>query len=141
VRLVTGSATGRVESIDKKKAVVLIGDMRMTVKLRDLEHAKEPLDVQSSRSIKTHVNETSSGFQPKLDIRGMRYEEALQVLEEFFDQALMNNTNHLRILHGKGSGVLRNAVRHKLKEYNLEKDVSHPLPEFGGDGVTLVEFK
>ena len=141
VRLVTGSATGRVESIDKKKAVVLIGDMRMTVKLRDLEHAKEPLDVQSSRSIKTHVNDTSSGFQPKLDIRGMRYEEALQVLEEFFDQALMNNTNHLRILHGKGSGVLRNAVRHKLKEYNLEKDVSHPLPEFGGDGVTLVEFK
>lgn len=141
VRLVTGSATGKVESIDKKKAVILVGDMRMTVKLRDLESAKEPLDVQSTRSIRMQTNETTSGFQPKLDIRGMRYEEALQVLEEFFDQALMNNSNHLRILHGKGSGVLRNAVRLKLREYNLQKDVSHPNPELGGDGVTLVEFK
>lgn len=140
VRLVTGSATGRVEAVDKKQAVVLIGDMRMTVKLRDLEQAKEPLDVNAARSVQTDVNYSSS-FQPRLDIRGLRPEEALKVLEDFFDQALMTNSNHLRILHGKGSGVLRNTVRTKLREYNVPMQVSHPHPEFGGDGITLVEFK
>ncbi|HMN90805.1 MAG TPA: Smr/MutS family protein, partial [Saprospiraceae bacterium] len=77
----------------------------------------------------------------RLDIRGLRPEEALKVLEDFFDQALMTNSNHLRILHGKGSGALRNTVRTKLREYNVPMHISHPHPEFGGDGVTLVEFK
>ncbi|HMO40270.1 MAG TPA: Smr/MutS family protein [Saprospiraceae bacterium] len=140
VRLITGSATGRVEAVDKKQAVVLIGDMRMTVKLRDLEQAKEPLDVNAARSVQTDVS-YASAFQPRLDIRGLRPEEALKVLEDFFDQALMTNSNHLRILHGKGSGVLRNTVRTKLREYNVPMHISHPHPEFGGDGITLVEFK
>ncbi len=140
VRLITGSATGRVEAVDKKQAVVLIGDMRMTVKLRDLEHAKEPLDVNAARSVQTDVSHAST-FLPRLDIRGLRPEEALKVLEDFFDQALMTNSNHLRILHGKGSGALRNTVRSKLREYNVPMHISHPHPEFGGDGVTLVEFK
>lgn len=140
VRLVTGSATGRVEAVDKKQAVVLIGDMRMTVKIRDLEHSREPLDVNASKSIQTDLTQNSA-FQSKLDIRGLRPEEAMKVLEDFFDQALMTNTNNLRILHGKGTGALRNAVRSKLKEYNVAMNISHPHPEFGGDGVTLVEFK
>ncbi len=140
VRLVSGSATGRVVSVDKKQAVVLIGDMRMTVKLRDLEHSREPLDVNASKSVQTDLTQNSA-FQSKLDIRGLRPEEAMKVLEDFFDQALMTNTNNLRILHGKGTGALRNAVRSKLKEYNVAMNISHPHPELGGDGVTLVEFK
>lgn len=140
VRLVSGSATGRVVSVDKKQAVVLIGDMRMTVKLRDLEHSREPLDVNASKSVRTDLAQNSA-FQSKLDIRGLRPEEAMKVLEDFFDQALMTNTNNLRILHGKGTGALRNAVRSKLKEYNVAMNISHPHPELGGDGVTLVEFK
>ncbi len=140
VRLVTGSATGRVESVDKKQAVIMIGDMRMTVKIRDLEHSKEPLDVNTARSVQTSIGQ-SAAFQSKLDIRGLRPEEAMKVLEDFFDQALMTNANNLRILHGKGTGVLRNAVRSKLKEYNVPFQISHPHPELGGDGITLVEFK
>ncbi|MDX1940263.1 MAG: Smr/MutS family protein, partial [Saprospiraceae bacterium] len=139
VRLVTGSATGRVETVDKKQAVIIIGDMRMTVKIRDLEHSKEPLDVNTIRSVQTSINQ-SAAFQSKLDIRGLRPEEALKVLEDFFDQALMTNTNNLRILHGKGTGTLKNVVRTKLKEYNVPMQVSHPHPEFGGDGVTIVQF-
>lgn len=139
VRLIAGSATGRVEAVDKKQAVLLIGDMRMTVKLRDLEQAKAPLDVNANKSVQTDVAQ-NAGFQSKIDIRGLRPEEALRVLEEFFDNALMANSNNLRILHGKGTGALKNVVRTKLKEYNVPMQISHPHPEFGGDGVTIVNF-
>lgn len=140
VKLITGGATGKVEAINKNKAVVQIGEMRMTIQLRDLQPANSPLDIQSSRSIQTDIEQAAT-FQPKLDIRGLRMDEALQAVETFVDQALMSGASNLRILHGKGNGVLRKAVRSKLKEYNVTMNLSHPHPELGGDGITLVEIK
>lgn len=70
----------------------------------------------------------------------MRYDEALRTVEEFVDQALMSSASKLEIVHGKGTGVLRQAVRKKLREYNISMDIRHPEPEMGGDGVTLVEI-
>lgn len=139
VKLRTGSAIGEVESIKKKDAVVMIGDMRMTIKLRDLQHAREPLNVQNGKSVQSDVGQVAD-FSSKLDIRGMRYEEALKVVEDFMDQALMTNATNLRIVHGKGNGILRKAVRSKLREYNVPMDISHPVAEQGGDGVTIVEM-
>lgn len=140
VKLKTGGATGTVESIDRNRAVVLMGDMRMTIKLRDLQHAKAPLNVRSTKSVQSDTFSQTTGFQSKIDIRGMRYDEALKVVEEFVDQALIANATNLRIVHGKGNGVLRKAVKKKLREYNVEMDISHPAQEMGGDGVTLVEM-
>jgi len=140
VKLKTGGATGRVLSISKQKAMVQVGDMRMTIHLRDLQHANSPLEVQSGRSIQTDIDQAAS-FQPKLDIRGMRMEEALRIVEAFVDQALMTGTSNLRILHGKGDGVLRKAVRSKLREYQVDMAIRHPEPELGGDGITLVEIR
>ena len=116
-----------------------MGDMRLTINLRDLQHAREPLDVRSSRSVQADVDQ-ASGFQNKLDIRGMRYEEALKLVEDFVDMALVSNAHSLRIVHGKGTGILRNAVRQKLREYNVDMKISHPAAELGGDGVTIVEM-
>ncbi len=141
VRLRSGGATGTVESVDRGRAVIHVGALRMTVKLRDLVHAGAPLDVQSTRSVKTEMLKQSANFQSRIDIRGMRYEEALQVVEEFMDQALVSSANHLKIVHGKGNGILRKAVRSKLREYNVEMDIRHPEPEQGGEGVTLIEIK
>ncbi|MCB9265537.1 MAG: endonuclease MutS2 [Lewinellaceae bacterium] len=141
VKLRTGGATGTVESIDRNKAVVTMGQMRMTIKLRDLQHARAPLEVQSTRSVQADMAAQAAGFESKLDIRGMRYDEALKVVEDFVDQALISNTNHLQIVHGKGNGVLRKAVRKKLKEYNVPMDIRHPEQQQGGDGVTLIEIK
>ncbi|MEQ8703227.1 MAG: endonuclease MutS2 [Phaeodactylibacter sp.] len=140
VKMKTGGATGTVESIDKNRAVVRMGDMRMTIKLRDLQHANAPLEVQSTKSVKAETATTTATFEPKLDIRGMRYEEALKVVEDFVDQALIANASHLEIVHGKGSGALREAVRRKLREYSLPMDIAHPPQEQGGDGVTLIEM-
>lgn len=139
VKLRTGGATGQVETVDKKSAIVLIGDMRMTIRLRDLQQAKTPLSVQASQSIQSDIDRAAS-FPLKLDIRGLRYDEAMKVVEEYVDQALLANANQLRIVHGKGNGSLRTAVRKKLREYSIDMKLSHPAPELGGDGVTLVEM-
>ncbi|GJM32528.1 MAG: endonuclease MutS2 [Saprospiraceae bacterium] len=140
VRLRTGGATGQVEGIDKKKATLVMGAMRMTVKLRDLQHAGEPLEIQSTRSIQTDTRQSAAEFQNKLDIRGMRMEEAMKIVEDFVDQALVSSVSTLKIVHGKGNGILRKVVRQKLREYNVAMDISHPPAEMGGDGVTLVEI-
>jgi DNA mismatch repair protein MutS2 len=71
----------------------------------------------------------------------MSKEEALRVLEKFVDNALLSNAAALRILHGKGDGILRKVVRQKLREYgsNVSR-IYHPETENGGDGVTIVEL-
>ena len=72
---------------------------------------------------------------------GLSKEEALATLEDFVDRSLMNSSSQLRILHGKGNGILRLAVRQKLREYGRSlSNIHHPPPEAGGDGVTLVDL-
>ncbi|MEL6865403.1 MAG: Smr/MutS family protein, partial [Bacteroidota bacterium] len=141
VRLRTGGAAGKVESINKGKVVVLMGLMKMTANLRDVQPANEPLSIQSKKGIKTDVISDSAKFESKIDIRGLRKEEALGILETFVDKALVSSATNLRIIHGKGNGVLRDAVKRKLREYDAIDTMWHPEQEFGGDGVTLVEFK
>jgi len=140
VKMRSGGASGVVEALEKDKAIVQMGLMRMTVPLRDLRHAKAPLDVSDQRSVRTDTVTRTAGFESKIDIRGMRMEEAMRMVEEFVDQALMASATQLEIIHGKGSGVLRKAVHQKLREYDVEMDVRHPSPELGGDGVTLVDL-
>ena len=141
VKMRMGGATGEIESISKKSAVVKMGMMRMTVPIRDLQHANEPLEVKSKRSVKTEVLDNAAKFESKIDIRGMRLEEAYQVIEEFMDRALMANASNLQIVHGKGNGVLRKAVKMKLREYPSVMNITHPEAKQGGDGVTIVEME
>ncbi len=139
VKLRVGGATGIVDSVDRKRAIVLVGDMRMTVNLRDLQPIKNQIETRPSRSITSDVHRVAS-FESKLDLRGMRYEEALQLTEAFIDQALIAGSDTVRILHGKGSGALKKAVHRKLREYTIDLKISHPPKDKGGDGVTIVEI-
>ncbi len=139
VRLRTGGATGQVDTIEKKTATVLVGGLRLQVKVRDLEPAGEQLSVRKEKSVSSNLSQASD-FSNKLDVRGMRYEEVLSTTEAFVDNALMANADQLRIVHGKGSGTLRRAVRQKLNEYNQQFSISHPPREMGGDGVTIVDL-
>lgn len=139
VKLKTGGATGEIESIDRKNAIMIMGGMRMTVKLRDLQLAKTPLDVKTTQSVHSDID-YAARFDSKIDIRGMRYVEAMKVIEDFVDQALLADVSNLRIVHGKGNGSLRDAVKKKLREYNVTMEVYHPAAEAGGDGVTLVDL-
>ncbi|WP_373551715.1 endonuclease MutS2 [Haliscomenobacter sp.] len=142
VKLVAGGANGKVESIKGDKVIVEVGLMRMTLNIRDVIFSNPTIDLRQSKSVQSDVVQRSAAFYPRIDIRGVRYEEALKMVEDFMDQALITSSNHLQIVHGKGNGTLRNAVRSKLREYqNVEMEIRHPEPEGGGDGVTLIEFK
>ena len=140
VKLRTGGSTGTIESINKNKAIIQIGDLRMTAKLRDLIRAKAPLKIQKRESVSTDMVQYTAKFDSKIDIRGLRMEEAIKMVENFVDKALISNSPNLRIIHGKGNGILRKAVRRKLKEYNVKMELSHPNHDDGGDGVTIVEI-
>jgi DNA mismatch repair protein MutS2 len=141
VRLRSGGAIGLLVAIDKEKATVLMGDLRLFIDVRDLEKGPEPLDKKLRSLNFDTIKQVVAGFESKLDIRGMRMQEALQVVETYMDSALMNSASQIEIIHGKGDGILRKAVRKKLKEYRVEMEISHPDPKLGGDGVTLVAIK
>lgn len=139
VRLRAGGAIGQIDEIKGKKAMVHMGGLTVTVNLRDLLPAATPIKQTSSIS-QTQLQEQAA-FESKLDLRGMSQQEALSVLEKFVDNALLSNATSLHILHGKGTGLLRKVVRHKLKEYGGNiSNVYHPEPDNGGDGVTIVEL-
>ncbi|MFK7981585.1 MAG: endonuclease MutS2 [Saprospiraceae bacterium] len=140
VKLKTGGATGQVESIKKNKAVVQMGIMHMTVSVRDLQQAGEPLEIRRTKSIQVDTTAANAKFESKIDLRGMSKEEALAVLQEFVDQALIASVSNLEIIHGKGTGVLRKAVRRKLREYKDIQSIDFAPPERGGDGLTIVQL-
>jgi DNA mismatch repair protein MutS2 len=138
VTLRAGGATGQVEEIKGQKATVQMGGLRITTHLRDLIPAAEPL-AQTSSANSSDIQRVAS-FDAKVDIRGMAKDEALQVLEKFVDNALLTSANTIQILHGKGTGVLRNVVKQKLREYGGNIARSYHPEDGGGDGVTMVDL-
>ncbi len=140
VRFKTGGDIATVESINKKNAIIIIGALRMTVKLRDLQKAGVPVTAPIKGKIKTDTIVTTANFVSKLDLRGMRRDEAIQHVEAFVDEALIANGSTLEIIHGKGDGILRRAVKQKLREYKAVQSVRHGDPQGAGDGVTIVEL-
>jgi DNA mismatch repair protein MutS2 len=139
VRMKMGGLVGTIESIRKNKITVLAGNITLNVRAADIEHSRAPIDIQAERSVVTNV-QIQQDVYSKIDIRGLRKEDALLRLEQFIDKALMANLHFLEIIHGRGNGVLKNLVRDKFKEYEVPFELSHPEAERGGDGVTLVHF-
>jgi DNA mismatch repair protein MutS2 len=140
VKMRAGSATGKVEELNKNEVVVLMGAMRVKVKLKDLIVVATPLDVRATKSVHTEGVMKSASFDPKIDLRGMSMMDADKILQDFMDNAMMSSANSIHIVHGKGNGVLRKLVKSKLKEYKNVKRQYHPEHFEGGDGVTIVEM-
>jgi DNA mismatch repair protein MutS2 len=139
VRLRAGGAVGKISKIKGQKADVEMGGITVNAPLRDLLPAVEP--VTQSFTLNHSDIQRAADFDAKIDLRGMSKDEALMVLEKFVDNALMTNAASLRVLHGKGDGILRRIVRQKLKEYGGNiSNVYHPEQENGGDGVTIIEL-
>ncbi len=133
-------ATGIIEEIRGKKAVLLIGEMQVTAKLADLVAVPNP-SLPTINRIRKDLVARDGQFESKIDLRGMTIHDALFTLEKFVDNAILKDTPVLRILHGKGTGALRKAVRQKLKEYGtMLVNIYHPAEELGGNGITMVEL-
>lgn len=140
VKLRTGGDAAAILSIKKNMASLSMGYMKLNVPLRDLVPAKTPMKINARKSVQTATVNNPMTFESKLDVRGYTMKEAVDNVQEFVDNALMSNIPSLRIIHGKGTGVLRKAILQKLKEYKDIKEVSHPADESGGNGVTIVDF-
>jgi DNA mismatch repair protein MutS2 len=141
VRLRAGGSTGRIERIRGEKADVSMGGLTVTAPLRDLLPANEPIKQSFPGGTSSSEVQRAADFDGKIDLRGMSKDEAMQVLERFIDNALLSNAASLRVLHGKGDGILRRIVRQKIKEYGTNiSNVFHPEQDQGGDGVTIIEL-
>ena len=141
VRLRDGQSTGLVREIKRKEAIVEVGNMQLTIPLRDLVRLENPLEIKKEVSgVRTDIVKKTFAFEPKLDIRGMRYEDALSTVENFLDEALLANVKEVSIIHGRGTGTLKKAAWFKLREYRSVRRIYHPEQHQGGEGATFVEF-
>jgi len=86
------------------------------------------------------MNQRRLTFKPGLDIRGKRAEEAIQLVTEFMDEAIMVGAHEVKILHGKGNGILRQLIREYLYTINVVSKVQDEHVEFGGAGITVVSL-
>ncbi len=144
VRLVGQEVTGTVLSIKNDAAIVQFGDLRSTVKTKRLIRSDlvevNPLTTRA-RSMGVDVMRKQSYFNSTLDIRGKRVEEVISVLDQFIDDAILLGQSQLKILHGKGEGVLRKVVRDHLKKVKQIVSLADEHVERGGAGITIVILK
>ena len=147
VKLRGSEEVGIVERLEGNKARVAFGQLRTSCPVSELEVVDAPR-IGGARTASKAQGGASfdyvgahQAFSQTLDLRGRRKDEALQKLDTWLDQAVLTGQQQLRIVHGKGNGVLREAVRSLLAKYHFVRDVQSDLPEQGGDGVTLVALQ
>jgi DNA mismatch repair protein MutS2 len=145
VRIKGQEALGEVLGMRGKDAEVAIGDLKTTVKMSRLEKISRKEFKQKS-SPKTKIagmdmNEKMMNFSFNLDIRGKRGDEAIQEVDKFMNDAIMVGYDELRIIHGKGDGILRTLIRNHLRGYKQINKTQDEHADRGGAGVTLVSMK
>lgn len=149
VRIDGNDTFGQVVEIKGKKAVVESSSIRMTIALNRLTGTRkkslpsEKTSRQSSRfqSIYDEINEKRKTFNPTLDLRGQRADEAMLNLQHFMDEAQLLSEKELRILHGKGYGILKQMIREYLQGSSEVRSFRAERIELGGDGITVVMLK
>ncbi|MCF7920282.1 MAG: endonuclease MutS2 [Candidatus Cloacimonetes bacterium] len=127
---------GIVVEISRNKIKVDLDGMYYTTKLKNLFSATAEEKVEEMNS--SGVPQPSARFELKL--LGYRYEEAMPEVEQLIDEAVMSGLNYVRIVHGKGTGALRQKIRGYLRTNKHVAEFFSPAPEAGGDGVTVCKL-
>jgi DNA mismatch repair protein MutS2 len=147
VRIKGQQTAGQVLEIKGKNAIVAFGSLKTSIKAEQLEKvSRNQLKRETNRTsaILSNSSDTLSEkklrFKPEIDIRGMRGEEALQTIVYYIDDAIQCNVEKVRILHGTGTGALRQIIREYLKTVQDIKGFQDEHVQFGGTGITVVEF-
>ena len=119
-----------------------VGLIKMTLEERefDLVQAQQEAPVKK-KQVNVVKRAGGKGPQARLDLRGKRYEEAMEALDAFIDQALLNNMAQVDIIHGIGTGVIREGVTKYLKRNKQVKSFGYAPQNAGGSGATIVTFK
>ncbi len=143
VRIASSGAAGEVAAIKGKQAELIIGGLTSRVKLADLEKIsskeyKKSAEDRVKQIAGIDLNRKMADFSATLDIRGVRAEEAFIKVENYMDEAVLLGYTEVKILHGKGHGVLRDLVRTILKENPKVLSAKDEHVERGGAGITVV---
>lgn len=120
-----------------------VGLIKMMLKEDEFSLAKVQEEAQKPKKKQVHVvkkSKKSAGPRARLDLRGKRYEEAMQELDEFIDQALLNNMAQVDIIHGIGTGVIREGVTKYLSRNKHVKSFGYAPQNAGGSGCTIANL-
>ena len=152
VRIKGLDTIGKIDSISGKQATVIFGDVKTKMKVEQLERAEhskqaitpankhEALAVKTSKITRATMEDRRQNFHQDIDVRGMRGDEAINAVMHFLDDAILVGMSRVRILHGTGTGVLRQLIRQYVATV---PNVSHFRDEhvqFGGAGITVVDL-
>ena len=147
VRIKGLTSVGKIESIDGKMATVIFGDMRTKMRTERLEHAEMPKREEPktyaavSRDTREAIDNRKLNFKQDLDVRGMRGDEAITAVTYFIDDAILVGMSRVRILHGTGSGILRQLIRQYLATVPAVTSFRDEHVQFGGAGITVVDLE
>ena len=144
VRIIGQDSSGVILSIQGKNATVQFGELKSVAKVDKLEKITGAIEKEMATRLRTsgiNVYEKRSNFSDTLDVRGKRVDEVIPMLDQFMDTAILLGQGELKILHGKGEGVLRKVVRDHLKRYKEVASMNDEHVERGGDGITIVVLK
>ena len=149
VQIAGQNVIGKLLEIQGKTAIVAFGQIKSTVALNRLERvsagqakqAEQRMAAQRSSNATEDIRNRQLTFKQDIDVRGMRVDEALQAVVYFIDDAAMVSASQVRILHGTGTGALRQAIRDYLHQASMVKSYRDEHVQFGGAGITVVEMK
>lgn len=145
VRIKGQEALGEVIGMRGKDAEVAIGELKTTVKLNRLEKISrkefKQKSAPKSKFAGVDMNDKMMNFSFNLDLRGKRGDEALMEVDKFMNDALILGQDELRIIHGKGDGILRTLIRNHLRGYKQVAKTQDEHADRGGAGVTLVSMR
>lgn len=142
VKLIDNDATGQVLEVNRNNLVLAIGDLRSVVKHNRVQKIsnKEAKKVVQ-QSFAGRMTDAVADFRAELDLRGMRGESALFEVEKYLDKSIMLGFPSIKIIHGKGDGILRKLIREYLKKYTEVDRMEDEHQDRGGDGITYVYLK
>jgi DNA mismatch repair protein MutS2 len=147
VLMIGNQSIGEILELNEKNVVVAFGQLRTSVSRDKLQRItnNEAKKIQKTYNqtlpnINKGLSEKRLTFKTEIDVRGQRTEEAIQIIQSFIDDAIMLDFSELRILHGKGNGILKEMIRNYLKSEPAVKSCRDEHVQFGGAGITVVEI-
>lgn len=130
-----------VEEREDRHWLVQMGMLKMEIPEKDLELQEKSQPKSKGKKGSSSVRASQSkNIKSELDLRGMRYEEAMTALDRYIDQALLANYPQVTIIHGFGTGVIRDGVQKYLRNNKRVKSFSYAPHNLGGQGATIVKF-
>ncbi|MBP5409806.1 MAG: Smr/MutS family protein [Prevotella sp.] len=155
VRIKGTNSIGEIENIQGKQATVIFGDLRSKIKIEQLERVAPSnlpqkgeatnkhadLAVKTSKMTRSTMEDRRQNFHQDIDVRGMRGDEAIDAVMHFIDDAILIGMSRVRILHGTGTGILRQLIRQYLNTVPNVKKAKDEHVQFGGAGITVVDLE